>query len=151
MPLKPVVLSVVATGLLWPAAAEAKSQHACKPPITGTGSDANRQIARKAAQADYLQKATAAYGKIAFNINVTRWCVPMRGGIWTCHVKANPCIDGGLPPSISRQPYVKPPRWRRTRDRGRTTSHGVLLPREKRVQFMPRLRQPARYGHRRLR
>lgn len=91
--------------------AEAKGKYLCKPAITGWGSHSFAHKAKAKAIASYKAKAAAAYGTIVWNNKIGDHCTKLQKGLgWQCWVKAEPCVDGGLKPSISKSPALKAPR-----------------------------------------
>lgn len=102
-----VIVAASASGVV------AKSAVQCKPALTGWGIDDFQVKAKRKARDDFLAKA-AAYGKVLSQVVIDRGCAHLRGQQgWKCWHKAQPCVDGGLKPSISRTPFVEPPRLRR--------------------------------------
>lgn len=92
-------------------AADAKGKYSCKPAITGWGSDGFAHKAKSKAIASYKAKAAAAYGKIVWNNTIGQHCTKLQKGLgWQCWFRAQPCVDGGLKPSIQKTPFVKPQR-----------------------------------------
>lgn len=93
--------------------AQAKGNYLCKPAITGWGSHSFAHKAKAKAIASYKAKAAAAYGTIVWNNKIGEHCTKLQKGLgWQCWFKASPCVDGGLKPSISKSPALKPPRLR---------------------------------------
>jgi len=124
-------------GLGWaPGAAHAKSAVQCKPAITGWGSHSFAHKAKSKAIASYKAKAAAAYGKIVWNIKIGDHCTKLQKGLgWQCWFKAQPCVDGGLKPSIQRSPHAKAPRYRvkarmrvTAKARPKSISHRHIMP-----------------------
>ena len=93
--------------------AHAMSAVQCKPAITGYGQHIEKLKARRLARIDFLAKAQAKYGKIVLDIVIAAGC-NFQGANegWKCTHRSQPCVDGGLKPSISKTPSAKPPRIR---------------------------------------
>lgn len=107
-------LVLAAVGIAFaPHSAQAKGKYSCKPAITGWGSDGFVHQAKSKAIKSYRTKAAAAYGKVVWNNKIDDHCTKLQKGLgWQCWFKAQPCVDGGLKPSVQKMPLAKPPRLR---------------------------------------
>lgn len=91
--------------------AHAKSAVQCKPAITGYGQHIEKPKAQRMARFDFRAKAEAAYGKIVSDIVIGQGCTFLGAGKgWKCSLTSQPCVAGGLKPSIQKMQLVKPPR-----------------------------------------